>query len=297
MPVPVVSVGNITVGGTGKTPLVIDIVERLQKLGAIPAVVTRGYQAPAGGMPDEAAVISRRLPGVACVIDADRFSGGERAMTGNGANVIVLDDGFQHRRLARDCDILAIDATCPFGFGSMLPRGLLREPIESLRRADLLVITRCDQVSSDELNELEAKLGSASDGLPIVRCHHSVRRFSDASGAPIDRADVGDRVFAVAGIGQPDSFARTLEDLGLEIAGRWWLPDHHPYTRADVDKIIESAGGAEAVVTTEKDAVKLAPLWAESARRLIVIGVDIDFDCGSATILDETLGDMLAKSK
>lgn len=131
--IPVISVGNLTVGGTGKTPFVIELVKRLDRMGLSPAVVSRGYKAAEGQPNDEERLIRESCPSVVCICDPDRAAAGQFARTKFGADVIVLDDGFQHRQLARTLDIVLIDATCPFGFGHLLPRGLLREPVGSLR--------------------------------------------------------------------------------------------------------------------------------------------------------------------
>ena len=145
LPIPVISIGNITVGGTGKTPLVIDLVKRLEKMGFSPAVVSRGYKSVRGEPNDEELLIRQSCPSAICVSNPDRVVAANIAHRQFGADIIVLDDGFQHRRLARTIDVLLIDATCPFGYNHLLPRGLLREPLTELKRATLFVLTRCVQ--------------------------------------------------------------------------------------------------------------------------------------------------------
>ena len=162
LPVPVISVGNITTGGTGKTPTVIMLVKELQKLGRKPAVLTRGYGAPklAGGLrgkSDEVMVIEHECPGVPVVVNGDRVAGGREAIEKHGADVLVMDDGFQHRRLARDLNIVLVDATEPMGIPGLLPRGTWREPPHNLKRANMIMLTRCEQVSP-ELADLAAGL-------------------------------------------------------------------------------------------------------------------------------------------
>ena len=155
--VPVISIGNITTGGTGKTPLVIRLCNFLRNSGSKCAILTRGYKADEN-YGDEPAVLAESCPGIQVVVNPDRVAGAAEAISKFGAKVLVMDDGFQHRRLVRELDIVAIDSTVPFGYGKLLPAGLLREPVDSLKRADAAVITRCDQVDEAELIQLEGKL-------------------------------------------------------------------------------------------------------------------------------------------
>lgn len=276
-PVPVVAVGNLTLGGTGKTPLVAWAVRTLLRHGRTPAIVSRGYGSRPGERGDEAAELAILLPGVAHVADADRRAAARGAAAG-GVDVVVLDDGFQHRRLARDLDIVAVDVTDPFGCGHVFPRGLLREPLAGLGRADAVVLTRASTVPPARRDEIRASLESAcrggrprtwaeADHLPV-----SLRRFGGAS-EPLEWLR-GRRVFAFAGIGNPAAFRTTLAATGCELAGFRWFADHHAYAADDLDAIAGEAAalGAVAVVTTLKDLVKVR---RDEIRGLSVVAVEI----------------------
>jgi tetraacyldisaccharide 4'-kinase len=296
LPVPVISVGNITTGGTGKTPLVIEIARRLSEQHRTPAVLSRGYKATGDQEADELRLVRRRLPDIVCVADPDRFRGARAAIDRHGADVIVLDDGFQHRALARDVDIVLIDATCPFGYGHLLPRGLLREPIEELRRASLLVISRADQVDDASLELIEASLERYAPVVPRVRSRHRPAGLvaldgSNLTGSP-DR--VGP-VFCFAAIANPAAFRRTVESTGIRVAGVQWWPDHHPYRERDVVRVHQLArrAGASALVTTEKDAVKLSDLAVSWTTPVYAQRIEIDFLDDGDTILTSFINQAL----
>lgn len=285
---PVISVGNITTGGVGKTPLIIWLAEQLLAMGRRPAVVSRGYKAKAGEPNDEMLMVSRRVPEAVCVANPYRVAAAAFAVEEQNANVVLLDDGFQHRALARDLDIVLIDATAPFGYGRVLPRGLLREPLEGLARAHLLVITRCDAVTDGALAVIENTLRRYAPGAPILRCAHAVSGLTDLEGRPSD-TDVASHASAVCfgAIGNPGAFAHTCEQLGFALAGRVWWPDHHDYTPADAQEVMSRARrvDADVLLTTEKDAVKLARLPVEWSPPVAVVRVDIDFAGDGRTIL------------
>lgn len=297
--VPVVSVGNLTVGGTGKTPMVIHIAERLERWGASPAVVARGYGAENGRPNDEERLIRARVPGIAYVADRDRLHGAQQAVDRLGADVILLDDGFQHRRLARNLDIVLVDALCPFGYDHLLPRGLLREPVECLRRADLVVMTRCDQVAQGALDRVIKRISGIDDGLAILKCRHAVFGVEPlaADGAPPNLD--GLRVVAFAGIAQPRGFLTTLRSLGCEVVGQRWWPDHHKYRTRDIDELMRTDRFAEhdALITTEKDAVKLRALGGLNHANILVVCISIDFMDDGGTMLDEFLARVVAKPR
>lgn len=266
--VPVISVGNLTTGGTGKTPTVIMIARQLQELGRRPAVLTRGYRAPAGGLPDEVMVIQEECPGVPVVINPDRVAGGREALTRYQADVLLLDDGYQHRRLARDMNIVLVDATAPMGIPGLLPRGTWREPPTALRRADYLMLTRCEQIPQ-ELAEVAANLlAQWISPRHIYQQYTQVVGLFDAAGNQVKPA--GQRVIALAGIANPDGFVNTLQAMGLCVSAGFWFDDHHHYDPpADFAAIRRGVAGRPiaAWVTTHKDWVKLrgapapAPLW------------------------------------
>jgi len=260
--VPVVCVGNLTLGGTGKTPLVGWVAGRCAAAGRRPAIVSRGYGAARGQTSDEAAELALMLPGVPHVADRDRVAAAAAAVA-RGADTIVLDDGFQHRRLARDLDIVTVDATDPFGCGHIFPRGLLREPIAGLRRAHAVVLTRADAVDADRRQAIMATLAGIcrGDGPRVwAEAAHAPRRLRTSAAAhlPLD-ALRGRRVAGVCGIGNPAAFRLTLERLGADLVDFRTYPDHHAYAAADAAALVAwaTAARADLVVTTLKDLVKL----------------------------------------
>jgi len=299
LPVPVISVGNLTVGGTGKTPFVIDLVRRLDTLGISPAVIARGYGASPGEPNDEQKLIQKNCPSVAYVSDSDRRHAGEVACERFGADVIVLDDGFQHRRLARDLDIVLVDATCPFGYGHVLPRGLLREPAIGLRRAHVVALTRCNQVSPTELARIEDRLRELAPGAAHLKCNHRVTGVERLDGTPIganqlaptlkgveaESGLVGKRVVLFAGIAHPQSFVTTVSSLGADVVAARWFPDHHRYTLRNLQSLlsVDRFPHHDFLVTTEKDAVKLAH-WV-LAPTLTRVGADGGFDAATIVVV------------
>ncbi len=268
LPVPVISVGNITTGGTGKTPTVIMIAKCLAEAGLRPAILTRGYGAKKGERPDEVMVIENECPGVPVVINPDRIAGGREAISRFQANVLILDDGFQHRRLGRDLDIVLIDATNPLGVPGMFPRGTWREGPASLARAHQIILTRCEQVSS-ELTDLAA--GLLTQWVNPRRIYKQVTEVLgvfDQTGGTVQGH--GQTVLAFAGIANPDGFVRTLSDLGMQVSAGCWFDDHHRYvTELDFPEMLKLTADRQAAawVTTAKDWVKLrdfnppVPLW------------------------------------
>ena len=278
--VPVICVGNITTGGTGKTPMVAWTVARLKDASRTPAVLTRGYKA-GGGRCDEAELLER-LCGVRVVVNPDRPAGAQQAVAA-GADVLVMDDGFQHRRLRRDLDIVLIDATCPFGFGHCLPRGLLREPPSALKSAHAVVITRSDLADAGELRALRARLGRLSPAASIhLAVHRPAKLIAPDGEAREPDALAGEEAFAFCGLGNPEAFFETLERLGAALRGRCALDDHVRYDPATVAALSERArsAGAKGMVTTAKDAVKIdasafpLPLWQVVVEIDVVKGAD-----------------------
>jgi tetraacyldisaccharide 4'-kinase len=271
-PLPVLSVGNLTAGGTGKTPLVILLTRALLARGERPAVLARGYGADRDGeLNDELRLIAREVPAALLAPGRDRVARAQEA-AGRGATVLVLDDGFQHRRLHRDVDLVLLDATDPWGPGGLLPRGLLREPAAALARAHVVVLTRVELVAPAARRRLEDEVRATGFQGPIVGMRLVPRaleplppptsaettRLPEAPGAAL----AGASVLAACGIGNPAAFVRTLEALGARVARLEALPDHHAYGPADVARIEARArdAGLERVVTTAKDAIKLEAL-------------------------------------
>ena len=265
------SVGNLTAGGTGKTPMTIDLVRRLRAMGHRPAVLLRGYGAEsAEGGSDETLELRRALPGVRVEANPDRVAGASAVLADDSAvSVFILDDGFQHRRAARDLDLVLIDATCPFGYGRLLPRGLLREAVGGLRRADAVVVTRADRVDTAALRAIEREVQRITGRPPLARATHHWGGFigggADAAAEhPLDSLRE-QSVVAACGLGNPDAFREMLvEHVGRVIA---FVPaaDHHAWTAAEVRELLDLARRerADAVVTSEKDWVKWQPLLAD----------------------------------
>ena len=264
VPCRVISVGNLTVGGTGKTPMVACVARLVARAGGRPVIVSRGYRAGAGQPNDEARELAALCPDVPHLQDPDRRAAILDWLRGNPCDVAVLDDGFQHRRLARDLDIVLVDALRPFGpggrYGRLLPRGTLREPPSALRRADLVVITRSDQVGGSDLDRLEQSIAARlRRGTPVLTARHEPSALVGLDGTrQAPDALRGERIAAACGIGHPDAFRRTLEALGARIVFWRAFPDHHDYTDADLDDVLlgAAAAGAKMLVTTGKDSVK-----------------------------------------
>lgn len=258
--VPVISVGNVTMGGTGKTPMVVWVVRQLAAAGASPAILTRGYKGGAGAG-DEVEFL-RRAAGVDVVVNADRAAGAAEAVA-RGADVLVMDDGFQHMRLRRDLNVVLIDATAPFGGGCCLPLGRLREPLSALRDADAVVITRSDLVAAGVVASLRERMAKLA---PRASRHLAVHRtvgLIDAEGAARSPDALADRkVLAFCGIGNGRAFLATVKGLRAEVVGLCRLGDHVRYTPRLVEKVFRLADrrSAELLVTTEKDYVKLRSL-------------------------------------
>lgn len=267
--IPVLSVGNITVGGTGKTPMVIDLASRLLARGRKPAVVTRGYRGTAEKPADEVLELRAALPGVCVVVDPNRVRGA-RAARRDGADCVLLDDGFQHRRLARDLDLVLVDALDPWGDDRLLPAGRLREPVETLARADAIVVTRANLASAASLQRTLSRIGMLNAPAAILKAAVNAVGLVDCAGrcAPLE-AISGLRVLPVAAIGAPRAFLDLLVPLVRESLAANLFRDHYAYAPADVQRIAQASKrqAAQAVVTTRKDWVKLAPLWHNSAGR------------------------------
>jgi tetraacyldisaccharide 4'-kinase len=295
--VPVVSVGNLTVGGTGKTPAVELAVRTLMDLGHRPAVLSRGYGRRGGGIQvvadgisilldadeggDEPFLLARRLPGVPVVVGAHRYAAGRRAVERFGASVIVLDDGFQHRTLAKDLEIVMARARTPWGNGRLLPGGPLREPLTALARAHLVVVTGAR--APDDVAEVAAAARVHAPRVPILAARHVPTGCWDAGNMRPLGPDAlrGLKLFAFAGIGAPDGFRQTLADAGALEAGFARFADHHRYTRDELATLERRAQAASAVglVTTEKDWVRLRrlpscgiPLYVLAVRLALLAG-------------------------
>ena len=260
---PTLSVGNLTAGGTGKTPMVIALTRILLAMGHRPAVLLRGYE-PTGYESkhgsDEAAELRGSLGGSVPVMpDADRLAGARRVLERHPeTSVFLLDDGFQHRRARRDLNLVLVDALRPFGFDHLLPRGLLREPLSALRRADAVILTRSDRATPPQLEALSATIRRITGRPPLADAVHDWSGLRLAfKPYPLQRiADAA--VLGVAGIGNPQDFADRLREVAGSCVGMLTYDDHYRYDRDELAGIFSVAleRGAQAVVTTEKDYVK-----------------------------------------
>jgi len=280
---PVLSIGNLTVGGTGKTPMTALAARLVTEAGGRPVIVSRGYAAPPGGKNEEARELERLAPGVPVVHGRDRWQAIHDWMWRRPCDVAILDDGFQHRRLARDLDVVLVDATRPFGYGHLLPRGLLRELPAALARADFVVITRADLVEPAALADLKERVRrSLARGAQILTAEHRPTAILGAGGK-IGPPDVlrGETIAAACGIGNPEAFRATLERIGARVALWEVFPDHWAYSREDVARLAEAArsAGLKWLVTTRKDFVKWEPILPDqgdrSAVRLVALEVEM----------------------
>ena len=301
LPCRVVSIGNLTVGGTGKTPVTIAVTEALLAAGHRVAVLSRGYRRRSQAIrvlvsdgrrilvrPDEAGdepyLIARRCPGAVVAVGSDRYELGRWVFTQCPVDCVVLDDGFQHRALYRDVDLLLVDATDEHGLGALVPAGRLREPVSGAARATALLITRVEARADAQpvVSLLQRAMGRQV--MPIL-IRFTPQEFVDmhnGTAVPVE-ALTGQRVVIFSGIGNAGAFRTSVLRQGLIVVDELVFPDHHAYTTSDVDRIGARAErvGAPMLVTTEKDAVKLQtlpppdiPVWAMRVDMQILEGED-----------------------
>lgn len=309
LPCPVISIGNITVGGTGKTPMTIYVTRQLLAMGFSVVVISRGYKGAAskvGGIAadgekifmgpesagDEPYMMAHRLQKVPVIVACNRFAGGLLAVKKFRPDVLILDDAFQHLQLARDIDLVLLDADRPFANGNLLPGGGLREPLSALGRAAALVLTRCPP-SPDPIGRpvRGGLLTVLARDIPVFRSWHMpyfycvspagpARSVRDWDVAPRTDFEVleGKRVYAFAGIARNDDFKQTISGLGCDIAGFQGWADHHRYSERELSQICRAAekSGAQILLTTEKDHARLA-YRGNWPLELVVVGVKISF--------------------
>ena len=288
--VPVISVGNLTTGGTGKTPIVAMLVRMLNEAGHRPGIISRGYRELAEGGNDEARVLELLCPGTPHVQNRDRVLAARKVAedrdTGHdGCTVIIADDAFQHRRLKRDLDIVLIDALNPFGHDALLPRGLLREPVSGLRRADIVILTRADLAAENSRTEI----------WKVVEANNNVSAKIELSFAPAGLVDKAGKLHAVensnvlafCGIGNPEGFRKTLASAEISTQELIAFPDHHHYGQSDLRQLTESAEeiGAKALVTTVKDLVKIEANWIGSVP-VVALNIEARVTSGEDSLVE-----------
>lgn len=274
-PLPVISIGNLTAGGTGKTPMAAFVARWFRDRGVRVCFLSRGYGAVDGGMNDEALVLEQLCPDVPHLQHPDRVASARIAHEELDSQLLILDDGFQYRRLARDLDIVLIDASNPWGYDDLLPRGLLREPTAGLARAALAVITRADQLTPEELERIRSRIEATAAVCAVAEVAFPFTQFINAEGdvTPLDELR-GRPIAAFCGIGNPEAFRVSLERSGFSVCAFRSYPDHHAYTRADISELEEWAAGLDAcaIVVTQKDLVKIG-LRAIGGRPLLAVQI------------------------
>lgn len=308
LPCKVISIGNITVGGTGKTPMTIYVAELVQKLGFVVAVISRGYKGElekTGGIVsdgktvlmgpekagDEPFMLAGRLKNIPVIVGKDRFEAGMRAVKNFNPDVIVLDDAFQHLKLKRDINLVLLDAKRPFGNSHLLPRGILREPLSSLSRSDAFILTRSDCASEIEAEKSLAELKGFMQGKPTFNTSHVPYVYIVENGKKVSFESISRnsflhdfdflkdrRVFAFSGIARNDDFRRTVEGFKCIVAGFLEFPDHHGYSESDFNKVLRLAKQAnvEFLFTTEKDHARIDDMMTWPID-LVVVGINIYF--------------------
>lgn len=322
----VISLGNITVGGTGKTPTAQRLAREIRDMGYRVVILNRGYRAKwkgsvgvvsdgkklymsAAEAGDEAFLLAKNLPNVPVLIGPERAITGQYAVENFQAEVAILDDGYQHWQLIRDLDILLVDAINVFGNGYMLPRGTLREPLGHLNRADVCLLTKVDQAAEGACDYIRQTVQERNDQALVVESIHLPRCFIEIGDWYKDITDEGiaidymkgKKIMAVSAIGNPASFEQTLNDIGAIVVESLRFPDHHDYTKEEIFDGIRQAQkqGAEAIIVTEKDAVKIPQsiISAERPIPIYVISIEITFTQGAQEFSDLLRGSLQEKIK
>lgn len=279
---PVVSIGNLTTGGTGKTPLVAFVVQWAQDQKVRAGIISRGYRSLSAAGNDEKRVLELLCPGVPHVQNRDRIAAARELLGEYGADVLVADDAFQHRRLHRDLDIVLIDALNPFGFGHLLPRGLLRESRSSLSRADVVILTRANQVADSDRQAIWLEVRRWKPDVAEIEVAFVPQRLRARDGRL--KSASAEPMLGFCGIGNPAAFRQTLGEMGVSCVGWRAFADHHHYSAADLEELAQLArrAGATALVTTLKDLVKMPEteidgltIWAVEIEAQVIHGADV----------------------
>jgi tetraacyldisaccharide 4'-kinase len=286
LPVPVISVGNLTVGGTGKTPLVAWLARWFLMRGLPLTILSRGYGGREGQPNDEALELAQSVPQAAHVQHSDRRVAARQALARQPHQVLLLDDGFQHRRLARDLDIVLLDALQPWGYGRLLPRGRLREPLAALRRADVVGLSRSDLVTAEQRQAVQERVAAIAPRALWIELVHRPQAWITADGRTLPlEALHGAAVAAFCGLGNPEGFWRTLASCGVRVVAQRAWPDHCPYgpeERAALQQWVEQTSATH-LVCTRKDLVKL-PYADLAGRPLVALRIELDVVAGRAEL-------------
>jgi len=268
----VISVGNITLGGTGKTPFSLFLADSLNGNGKNCAILTRGY----GN--DESRMLKAECPSMPVFTGQDRVKQASLAVE-SGSKVLILDDGFQHRRIQRDYDILLLDSSNLFGNGCLIPRGILREPVSSIKRADIFVLTKSDLIDNSRKEDIKNLLNKISPGIPIISTEHKSSSLTDSTGAVYSTDTLNDKnVFLFSAIGDPDYFSHLVEDEGAKVVLRHDYMDHYAYGQSDIVFIhLKSCKEKpDMIITTKKDWVKLRDLDISSIKdKLFILNISV----------------------
>lgn len=286
--VPVISVGNLTLGGTGKTPMVAWLARWLRDHNVRVTLISRGYGSTGGGRNDEALELELQLPDVPHLQNADRIAAAAVAIEEFECQMILLDDGFQHRRLARDLDIVLLDACEPFGYGHVFPRGLLREPVCGLSRAQVVALSRADMKSAEERETIRRTVARYAPQAAWLEMTHQPRCLRSAAGLETAFDSLTNQpVAAFCGIGNPQGFRHTLESIGCRITAFREFPDHHAYARDDIADLTGWAADAHAaaVICTQKDLVKIG-LEQLGRQPLFALQIGLGFLNGKEALLE-----------
>jgi tetraacyldisaccharide 4'-kinase len=267
LPVKVISIGNITTGGTGKTPLVEFVARYLLEKKMKVAILSRGYggnnplQKNNDNVNDECLILMENLQDVPVLAGKDRVKNGVRAIRDYDVDCLILDDGFQHFRIRRDLDIVVIDSLNPFGGENLIPRGSLREPLKNLGRADLFIISHCNQSNEQTVKSIYEKLKHVNSHAPVCESIHRPVQIENITDGSILEPEwlKGKRVYGLSAIGSPESFAYTLKELEADLIKHRKFHDHYNYNRKEINDVVSEAKklGADAIIVTQKDIVKI----------------------------------------
>lgn len=285
VPIKIISVGNLTLGGTGKTPFVITLARILKdQLHKEMAILIRGY-----GW-DEQALLKKKLLDIPILVGKDRAKSAHRAIRLYGVDTALLDDGFQHWELSRDLDIVLVDSSSPFGNGCLFPRGILREPKEAMKRADVAVLTKADRGRGD-IETLKRNLLGINAKLIFAEAEHKPKHFYDTRTKKIfDISFVkGKKVVCLSSIGDPEYFQEIIKKLGAEVATHIVYMDHHNYSQKDRDNILNICNekSFEFIITTEKDVVKLSRMSLSFERYAVMaLAIEMEIISGMEALVD-----------